>query len=214
METLVKEAIEQYADRHTSEVSPLLEEVLAETEARTGKPDWSVGKVQGQFLKMLVGLSGAKTVVELGTLIGFSALVMAEALPPDGEIITCEADPVHAEIARRFFARSPHGHKIRLELGDALKTLSGFRAKSVDAVFVDADKADYPSHYEESLRILKPGGWMAIDNVLWDGEVVNPDNDDDDVTAVKRFNEKLRQDTRVEKVMLTIRDGVYLERKR
>ncbi len=214
METLVEEAIEQYADRHTSEVSPLLQELLAETEAKTGKLDWSIGKVQGQFLKMLVGLSGAKTVVELGTLTGFSALIMAEALPPDGQIITCEADQFHAEIARRFFARSPYGKKIRLELGDALKTVSGLAPGSVDAVFIDADKAEYPRYYEESLRLLRVGGWMAIDNVLWDGEVVDPDSDDPEVGAIKRFNEKVRQDTRVDKVMITLRDGVYLVRKR
>jgi len=214
METLVENAIEQYAERYTSEVSPLLDELLTETEARIGKLDWSIGKVQGQFLKMLVALSGAKIVVEIGTLTGFSALIMAEALPADGQIITCETDPSHARIARRFFARSPHRRKIRLELGDALETLSKLRAESVDAVFIDADKADYPSHYEESLRILKPGGWMAIDNVLWDGEVVSPDNDDPDVTAIKQFNEKVREDNRVDKVMLTLRDGVYLARKR
>jgi len=214
METLVEEAIEQYVERHTDEVSPLLKELLAETEAKTGKLDWSIGRVQGQFLKMLVGLSGAKMVVELGTLTGFSALMMAEALPPDGRIMTCDSDPDHAEIARRFFALSPHGRKVRLELGDALTTLSRLWAESVDAVFIDADKAEYPSHYEESLRILKHGGWMAIDNVLWDGEVVNPDTDDPDVIAIKRFNEKVRQDRRVDKVMLTLRDGVYLVRKR
>ncbi len=214
METLVEEAIEQYADRHTTDLSPLLKEVLTQTEAKTGKLDWSIGKVQGQFLKMLVGLSGAKKVVELGTLTGFSALVMAEALPPDGEIITCEADAFHAEIARAFFARSPHRKKIRLEFGDALATLAKLRAESVDAMFIDADKADYPRYYEEALRILKPGGWIALDNVLRDGEVVNPDSDDPDVRAVKRFNETVRQDNRVDKVMLTLRDGVYLVRKR
>ena len=214
METLVEEAIEQYADRHTSDLSPLLEELLAETEAKTGKLDWSIGKVQGQFLKMLVGISGAKTVVELGTLTGFSALIMAEALPPQGRLITCEADPFHAEIARRYFARSPHGKKIHLAFGDALTTLSGLKTGSVGGVFIDADKAEYPKYYEESLRILKPGGWMALDNVLWDGEVVNPDSEDPEVRAVKRFNEKVRQDNRVDRVMLTLRDGVYLVRKR
>ncbi|RPI29769.1 MAG: methyltransferase [Acidobacteria bacterium] len=214
MELLVEEAITEYSDRHTSEVNPLLRELLAETEARTGKLDWSIGKVQGQFLRMLVGLSQAKFIVELGTLTGFSALIMAEALPPDGRVLTCDSDAVHAEIARSFFARSPHGKKIQLEFGDAMKSLSRIQSGTVDGVFVDADKEQYPGYYEESLRVLKVGGWIAIDNVLWDGEVVDPENNDPDVTAIKRFNDKVREDNRVDKVMLTIRDGIYLVRKR
>jgi predicted O-methyltransferase YrrM len=109
---------------------------------------------------------------------------------------------------------SPHSKKVRLEFGDALATLSKLQPESVDAMFIDADKAEYPSYYEEALRILRPGGWMALDNVLWDGQVVNPDNNDPEVDAVKRFNEKVRRDNRVDKVMLTLRDGVYLVRKR
>ncbi len=214
MEMLVDKAITDYADHHTSDVSPLLRELLSETERKIGKLDWSIGKVQGQFLKVLVSISRAKTVVEIGTLTGFSALIMAEALPSDGKIITCESDRTHADIAQSFFARSSYGKRIRLEFGDALKTLSKLSAESVDGVFIDADKDEYPAHYEESLRILRVGGWMAIDNVLWDGAVARSDSYDSDVAAIKRFNEKVRTDDRVDKVMLTIRDGVYLVRKR
>ena len=215
METYIaSEALQEYAEAHSSQLSPLLRELLAQTEARTGKLDWSIGRVQGQFLKMLVALTKAKKVVELGTLTGFSALIMAEALPPGGRIITCENDAFHAEIARSFFKRSPAGRKIQLEFGDALRTLSRLETSSIDGVFIDADKSTYPACYEESLRILKDGGWIAVDNVMWDGEVINERSGDPDVAAIKKFNRLVRDDQRVDKVMLTIRDGLYLIRKR
>jgi caffeoyl-CoA O-methyltransferase len=210
MESLIREEIQHYIERHSSDLDPLLEELLAVTQAKTGKLEWSIGKVQGQFLRLLVALSRAKTVVDVGTLTGFSALIMAEGLPADGRIITCESDPVHAEIARGFFQRSPRGGQIQLEFGPALETLRRLPAETIDAVFIDADKSSYPLYYEEALRLLKPGGWIAVDNVLWEGEVVDEETADPDVVAIKAFNRRVRDDIRVEKVMLSIRDGLYL----
>jgi caffeoyl-CoA O-methyltransferase len=170
------------------------------------------GKVEGAFLKLLVRLSGARKVLEIGTFTGYSALMMAEGLPADGELVTCEISEEHASLAQRYFDRSPNGRKIRLALGPAADTLRGIPDGSVDLVFIDADKERYPFYYEESVRVLRSGGLIAADNVLWYGRVLSPE--DDASRAIVRFNRTVMGDDRVEKVMLPVRDGVYLIRKR
>jgi caffeoyl-CoA O-methyltransferase len=206
------EDLERYAAEHTGPVSPLLEEIERETRERTGHPGMLTGRVEGTFLRMLVGISGARRVVDIGTFTGYSALMMAEGLPEDGLLITCEIVEAHADMARRFFARSPHGRKIRLAIGPAIGTLRGIEDRSVDFVFIDADKGSYTLYYEESLRILKPGGLVVADNAFWHGRVLSPRDDDD--RAIASFNRTVREDERVEKVLLTVRDGIYLIRKR
>ena len=170
------------------------------------------GKVEGAFLRMLVRVTGARKVVEIGTFTGYAALMMAEGLPADGELVTCDISEEYASIARRYFDRSPHGKKIRLVLAPAAGTLRGIPDGSVDFVFIDADKGSYLVYYEESVRILRSGGLIPADNVLWYGRVLSPE--DDDSRAIVSFNCKVMSDDRVEKVMLPVRDGVYLIRKR
>lgn len=206
------EDLERYAADYTGPVSKLLEELERETRERTGHPGMLTGRVEGTFLRMLVGISGARRVVDIGTFTGYSALMMAEGLPEDGLLITCEILEAHAEMARRFIARSPHGRKIRLAIGPAVETLRGIEGGSVDLVFIDADKGSYTLYYEESLRILKPGGLVVADNALWHGRVLAPR--DDDARAIASFNRTVREDQSVEKVLLTVRDGIYLIRKR
>lgn len=212
MDMFLPEELERYVKDHAEPVSPLFEDLERETRERTGRPGMLTGRVEGALLRMLVRISGAKRVVEIGTFTGYSALMMAEALPEDGELLTCEVSREHASIARAFFDRSPHGFKVRLAVGPAAATLREIPEGSADFVFIDADKESYPLYYEESIRILRPGGLIAVDNVLWSGRVLSPA--DGASRAIAAFNRTVRSDVRVEKVMLPVRDGVYLILKR
>jgi len=209
---LVPKEIEKYVAEHTSPVSPLLEKIEKETYAKTSSPQMLSGKVEDRLLQLLIRISGAKKVVEIGTFTGYSALMMAEGLPEDGELITLEISKEYAKIAKRYFEKSPYADKITLILGPAIDALRDFHDESIDFVFIDADKKLYSLYYKESLRILKKGGLIAVDNTLWNGRVLSPQ--DDNSQAIARFNEMVRRDKGVEKVMLTIRDGLYLIRKK
>ena len=212
MKPLLSQDILQYVDAHASPPSPLLEELEKETYATMEYPEMLTGRVEGLLLKMLVLLSGARRVLEIGTFTGYSALMMAEGLPEDGCLITCEIDEEHAQVARRYFERSPHGSKISLAPGPAIDTMRTLSVHSLDFVFIDADKASYDAYYEESLRILRSGGIITIDNTLWSGRVLDPP--DDESRAIASLNEKARCDARVEQVILTVRDGLSLMRKK
>ena len=203
-----------YAEAHTDPVPPLLEELARETERRTGRLRWSIGRVEGRLLQMLVRICGARRAVEVGTFTGYSALLIAEALPEDGRLITCEADPGHAALAREYFRRSPHGGKIELALGPAADTLARLEAQSCDLVFIDADKPSYGHYFDEAVRLLRPGGVVFVDNVFWRGKVFKRRITNENARAISAFNAKVRDDARVEKVMLSVRDGCYLIRKK
>lgn len=209
---IVDEAVERYAAEHGDELPPLLAEVEAVTREKTTAPGMMIGRLEGNVLRMLIRLMGARRVVEVGTFTGYSALCMASALPEDGKVITCELDEKHAGIARSFFERSSDGKKIELRQGPASETLATLPDASFDLVFIDADKVGYPDYYEQALRILRTGGLIVADNVLWSGRVLDPQ--DENSRAIAAFNEKVRQDDRVDSVMLTVRDGMTLARKR
>jgi len=210
MDMVAREA-EEYAADHTSPMSVLLEEIEQFTLTRTPYPSMLTGRVEGRLLQLVVQLSGARNIVDIGTFTGYSALAMAEALPPGGRVLTIDHDPEHAGIARNFFNRSPEKDKIDLRLGDALDILESLPDGQTDLVFIDADKRDYKAYYEQSMRILRNGGLILADNALWYGRVFNPQ--DDDSRAVAAFNERVNADGRAEKLFLTIRDGIYLIRK-
>lgn len=205
---------EKYIDDHTDDISPLLLELVDETEEVTGLSWWSIGKVEGKLLQLLVRISGVKNAIEIGTFTGYSALVIAEALPEDGSLITCETNPKHAEIALRYFRKSPQGGKIQLELKPAMETLRGIADNSVDFVFIDADKPSYGSYFDEAMRILHTGGWIFVDNVFWRHKIFKRPITNKNAKAIAAFNEKVKNDSRAEKVMLNVRDGVYLIRKK
>jgi caffeoyl-CoA O-methyltransferase len=211
MDKVAKDA-ERYAAAHTSPMSPLLEEIERFTLNKTSRPSMLTGRVEGRFLQMIVQLSGARRIVDIGTFTGYSALAMAEVLPDDGEIITLERDPAHADIAREFFSRSPHESKIRLCIGEALEIMKSLPAKKTDIVFIDADKQSYTAYYEEAIRIVKKGGLILADNTFWYGTVLAPD--DEESRAMAAFNDMVNADPRAEKVFLSIRDGIYLIRKK
>ena len=206
--------IEKYIDDHTDDISALLLELIDETEEVTGLSWWSIGKVEGKLLQLLVKISGARNAIEIGTFTGYSALIIAESLPEDGRLITCETNPQHAEIALRYFRKSPQGHKIRLELKPAMETLRGIADNSVDFVFIDADKPSYGRYFDEAMRILHAGGLIFVDNVFWRNKIFKQPITNENARAIAAFNEKVKNDDRAEKVMLNVRDGVYLIRKK
>jgi caffeoyl-CoA O-methyltransferase len=210
MDLVAREA-EEYAKDHTTPMSPLLEEVEYFTLTRTQHPSMLTGRIEGRFLQLVARLSGARDIVDIGTFTGYSALAMAEALPDDGEILTIEHNPDHARMAQDFFKRSPSGFKIKLLMGEAMEILKTLPNEKTDLVFIDADKLNYNSYYRESMRILRTGGLILADNALWYGRIFGPK--DDESRAMADFNELVKQDSRAEKLFLTIRDGIYLVRK-
>jgi len=210
----VEAVMEAYIDEHTDEVSPLLQQLLEETEEKTGRAWWSIGKIEGKLLQLLIKISGTKRAVEVGTFTGYSALMIAEALPDDGTLTTCETNEEFATIASKYFKKSPHGKKIRLELRPAMETLGELSGESMDLVFIDADKTSYSQYFDEALRILRQGGLMFVDNVFWRKKIFAGKITNENARAIAAFNEKIRRDDRVEKVMLNVRDGIYLIRKK
>ena len=212
MDTLPPE-LDRYSEEHTTPHDALLEELAAETRATMSAPQMLTGQVEGRFLELLVHASGARRVLEIGTFTGYSALSMAAALPPGGRVDTCEVSETHAETARRYFARSPHGDRIELHMGPALETIARLEG-DFDLVFVDADKVNYGNYYEAVLPRLSERGLIVFDNTLWSGRVLTEDDDSEDTRALRELNDKLRADARVTCVLLTVRDGVTLVRRR
>ncbi len=210
MDAVAGEA-EKYARDHTSPMSSLLEEIEGFSLEATPYPSMLTGRVEGRFLKLVVQLSGARQIVDIGGFTGYSALAMAEASSGEGRIISIERDPGFAKIAQGFFDRSPAGGKITLRTGEAIEILKSLPDAETDLVFIDADKREYAAYYRESMRILRTGGLALADNVLWYGRIFEPT--DEDSRAVAEFNELVNSDPRAEKLFLTIRDGLYLIRK-
>jgi caffeoyl-CoA O-methyltransferase len=211
MPDIVPPEIEAYASAHTTPLPPLLDELVRETQKRFPERFGMLcGQLESQFLQMLVATKGARRVLEVGTFTGFSALMMAAALPPRGELITLELSAEHAAFARGFFERSPDGKKIKLIEGSALESLAGLSGQ-FDFVFIDANKDGYAAYYDAVLPLLAEGGLIAVDNVLWSGDVLAPK--DDNGRAVVAFNEKIAKDSRVAQVITTVRDGVMLIRR-
>jgi caffeoyl-CoA O-methyltransferase len=211
MDRFIDAAVEQFAHDHSEPETDLYARLREETYRVMDRPQMQVGLLEGRFLKMLARLTDARNILEIGMFTGYSALMMAEALPDEGRLITCEIDHKAEAIARKYFAESPHGKKIDIRMGPALqtvKTLSG----PFDLVFIDADKPNYCNYYEACLPLVKPGGLLVGDNVLWSGKVVDPK--DDDTCAIVAFNDLIQSDPRVENVCLTIRDGIMLAWKR
>jgi len=187
MDRFIDAAVEQFAHDHTEPETDLYVRLREETYRVMQWPEMQVDVIEGRFLQMLVRLSSAKSILELGMFTGYSALMMAEALPDDGRLITCEIDPKAEAIARRYFAESPHGRKITVRMGPALDTIKTWTGP-LDLVFIDADKVNYSNYYEACLPLLKSGGLVVADNVLWSGKVLHPkDADDHAIVAFNRF---------------------------
>jgi len=211
---LVAPEIEQYTHAHTSPRSPLFDELREVTYGSMASPHMQVGRVEGTLLKTLCAVMGARRVLEVGTFTGFSALCMAEALPDDGELVTCDLDPKAAKIAQAFFDRSPHGKKITLRLGAALDTIRALPSDPpFDLAFIDADKERYLDYYELILPRLRRGGLLIADNTLWSGHVLAPRAEEKTDGAIVAYNRRVAEDPRVENVLLSVRDGIMIARK-
>ncbi len=211
MLTLVPEEIDNYAAAHSTPLPALLEELVTVTREKTGeRAQMLSGQLEGTLLHLLAASLGARRILEIGTFTGFSALMMAAALPEDGKLITCEINPEAIELARGFFARSPYGGKIEIREGPALDTLKALEGP-FDLVFVDADKENLTAYYEAVLPLLSPNGVIAVNKVLWFGRVLDPQNASD--RGVAAFNDHVSKDDRVTQVILGVAgDGVMLIR--
>lgn len=207
---ILPEGIEDFADDHSTHPTPLFRDLAETTRRETSTAGMMSGATVGNLLHLLIAAMGARRVLEVGTFTGYSALMMASALPDDGKLITCDIDEKNTSIARRFWAQSPHGKKIELRLGAAVETLKQLDGP-FDFIFIDADKDNYSNYYERAMELVAPTGLIAIDNVLWGGRVLDPKSESD--KAIVALDERVKNDTRVWKTLLTIRDGVYLIRK-
>ena len=205
--------VEQYAAEHTTPEPPWFATLAEETRSATRAPTMMVGTLEGRLLTALVAMLRPRSVLEIGTFTGYSALSMAEALPADGRIVTCDISEEHLAIARRHVAASPYAGVIEIRSGPALETIATLPGP-FDLVFIDADKTSYSAYFEATLAKLSPDGVILVDNVLWSGRVLDPAVVDPDTAAIKAFNDQVLADDRVEVVMLTVRDGVSLTRHR
>lgn len=211
MDKLVSAEIEAYAEAHSMRESDICRALREETHRTMEFPQMLVGPLEGAFLKMMVQLSGARRVLEIGMFTGYSALCFAEAMPDDGTVTTCEVDDEAAALARRYFARSPYGKKISIRMGPALETMRALK-EPFDLIFIDADKTNYLNYYRRALDLIAAEGMILIDNVLWDGDVLKHPPPDDRTAAIQALNRTVAADPGVSAVLLTIRDGVFVIR--
>jgi caffeoyl-CoA O-methyltransferase len=212
MTDIVAPALDAYAAEHTTVPPAHLEALAADLHATLDFPGMMVGRLEGRFLELLTFALGARSVLEIGTFGGYSALSMAAGLAPGGRIVTCELSPVHAEFARRHIAASPYAEAIEVVVGPAIDSIASL-VGPFDLVFIDADKSEYPAYFEAVLPKLSPRGVIAVDNTLWSGRVLDPTDDSEDTVALRQFNDSLAVDPRVVVVQTTIRDGVTLVRR-
>jgi caffeoyl-CoA O-methyltransferase len=209
--------IQQYIDQITLREPDVMRELREET-SKQPHAGMQTGADQVQFLQLLVRLAGARRCIEVGVFTGYSALGVALALPDDGRIVACDVSEEYTAIARRYWERAGVAHKIDLRLAPARQTLDSLIAAGqvgqYDFAYVDADKTGYDAYYERCLRLLRVNGLIAIDNVLWSGEVVKQSTQDPDTLALRGLNEKIGKDERVDATLLPLGDGLMVVRKR
>ena len=215
--TLLVDPLYDYFLANSLREPEVLRRLRAET-AKLPEANMQIAPEQGQFMALLVELMGATRAIEVGTFTGYSALCLARAMPAGGRVVACDISPEWTAIARRYWAEAGVADRIELRLAPALQTLDALLEEGnegrFDFAFIDADKAGYDAYYERILRLLRPGGLPAVDNVLWDGRVADPRHDDADTRAIRAFNAKLHADDRVTISMVPIGDGLSLARKR
>jgi len=212
-DTTIDDGLLDYIGRVTLREPEILRRLRDET-SRHPYASMQISAEQGQFMALLVHLLSAQKTLEIGVFTGYSSLAVALALPDDGRIIACDISEEWTSIARRYWREAAVDRKIDLRLGPALKTLDDLIAQGqggrFDFAFIDADKGNYINYYERALVLVRQGGLIAVDNVLWDGKVIDPSVNDADTHAIRAFNESLHNDERVWLSMLPIRDGLTL----
>ena len=209
MKELTLPGIDDYAAAHSWAESDLCKALREETVRTMEFSQMVVGPLEGAFLKMMVRLASARRVLEIGMFTGYSALCFAEALPADGRVITCEIDDKPATLARRYFSKSSSGQKIEIKMGPALETLRTLSGP-FDLVFIDADKVNYVNYYRRALELISASGVILIDNVLWSGDVLKQPPPDQSTAAIQELNRMVSSDSRVDAVLVTVRDGVLV----
>jgi predicted O-methyltransferase YrrM len=210
---IVEPQVEEYAEAHSSPNAELFQRLAAETHEKTEAPQMMVGQLEGAFLAFLVRMLGARRVLELGTFTGYSSISMALALPPGGRVITCDVNTETNAIAVRYAEEAGVADRIDYRLGPALETIAELDGP-FDLVFIDADKVNYVNYYEATLPLLADTGLMVVDNTLWHGAVADPSDREESTNAIRALNDRVLEDERVENVLLTVRDGMNLVRRR
>lgn len=212
MAFIASEKIQAYAEAHTTSPPELMRRVAEETRDTLRSPQMLTGVVEGRLLEFLVFALRPQRVLELGTYSGYSSLSMAAALPPGGHVDTCEVDETHAAVARRYLDEAGVGDRVTIHLGPALETIERLEGE-FDLIFIDADKVNYPAYYDALVPRLSPKGIMVLDNTLWSGRVAEPD-DSPETQMFVDLNARIAADPRVVAVVLTVRDGITLVRRR
>ncbi|MDE6273270.1 MAG: O-methyltransferase [Muribaculaceae bacterium] len=228
----ITEEIYEYIDRHIDAEPEELHKLMRESNLRMVHGRMCSGHLQGRLLKMLVSLTGARRILELGTFTGYSTLCLAEGVAGnlDGEggkvdksadagsaaprVDTIEIFDENEIFLREVFARSEYGDLVNLIIGDALEVMPGLKPEDYDMIFIDADKRVYADYYREAKRLLRPGGCIVADNTLWDGHVIDSKRHDRQTEGVRKFNETVAADPETESVILPLRDGLTIIRKR
>lgn len=207
--------LEKYLENHSSPVNELLVELRRETYQKTTQPHMLSGDYQGQFLSIISRLIQPKTILEIGTFTGYSALCLAEGMAKNGKLITIDRNEELMYFPKKYFDQSPYADQIDFKIGNALDLLDELKDEIYDLVFIDADKSNYINYYEKVIGQVRKGGVLLVDNVLWYGKVLEEAKPNDkDTQILKEFNDKVAKDDRVEVVILPIRDGISLIRKR
>ena len=204
--------LQAYVSTHSSEASALLAKIDRETHLEVLQPRMLSGHFQGRVLSMLSKLLRPQYILEIGTYTGYSALCLAEGLRPEGQLLTIDINEELETRVRGYFEASEFAAQIEYVIGNAAQLIPTL-SKTFDLIFIDADKQQYPLYYEQALDKLNPGGFILIDNVLWSGKVLDDKHQDKDSVLLRDLNLKISQDPRVEKVLLPIRDGLFLIRK-
>ena len=203
-----------YIEQHSSPESDVLKRITRSTHLEVINPRMLSGHVQGRVLSMISQMIQPQRILELGTFTGYSALCLAEGLTEDGKLITIEHNDEMEPSIRRNLGLTPLGKKIELVIGDAIEVLRRLDEK-FDLIFIDADKKQYCDYLDLVIPLLRPGGWILADNTLWDGHIIDPAYDKDKQTiALRAFNDKVMQDERLDKVILPLRDGLTIIRKK
>lgn len=217
LQTAVAEDITKYIQSVTLREPEVLKRLREET-AKLPNAIMQISPEQGQFMGMLIRLLGAKLTLEVGVFTGYSSIAVALALPEEGRIVACDVSEEYTSVARRYWREAGVDHKIGLRLAPAVETLDRLLAEgksgAFDFAFIDADKENYDGYYERALKLLRPGGLIAVDNVLWHGKVLDESVQDADTRAIRALNEKLHRDERVWVSLLPIGDGMTLACKR
>lgn len=208
----IDEALIEYSTRHSSPLPDYFNELERETHLKTMSPQMLSGSLMGRFYRLLTQIHAPRRILEIGTFTGYSALSFAEGLPEDGIIHTIESDRELEHIIDKYLEKSGHGERIEVHFGDALEVIPELE-EPFDLVFLDADKVEYPNYYELVFDKVPSGGLMLVDNTLWSGKVLEEEQDEE-TAAIDHFNTLITEDERLDNVLLPLRDGLMLGRKK